>query len=127
MPLALVDTSAWIHFFRHSSHPCSMAVDRLLESNEAALCGVTELELRRGMRSSESLFLHSILNASPYLEFVRNDFYEAGALLDRLKKSGINSGVPDALIACLCIRLRIPLLSDDKDFRHFPGLQLASF
>lgn len=79
------------------------------------------------MRASESRYLHAILDSSPYLEFQRQDFYEAGAMLDRLKKSGVNATVPDALIAALCIRLGVELLTADKDFKRFPGLRLLSY
>ena len=46
--MILVDTSAWIEFFR-GRDPVAGAVDDALASNEAALCGPVEAELRRGL------------------------------------------------------------------------------
>ncbi len=46
-----MDTSAWIGFFRGQA-PFAAAVDRLLESDEVALCGPVLTELRRGLRSA---------------------------------------------------------------------------
>jgi predicted nucleic acid-binding protein len=46
----LVDTSAWVDFFRGRGRH-AMRVDDLLEHDEVALCGPVVTEIRRGLRS----------------------------------------------------------------------------
>lgn len=46
--MILVDTSAWVEFFRGKG-PLVDRVDGLLVSNEVALCGPVITELRRGL------------------------------------------------------------------------------
>lgn len=48
--MILVDTSAWIDFFRGRG-PLAARVDELIESDQVALCGPVVTELRRGLRS----------------------------------------------------------------------------
>jgi tRNA(fMet)-specific endonuclease VapC len=48
--MILVDTSAWIEFFR-GRDPVASLVDSAIEHNEAALCGPIVTELRRGLRT----------------------------------------------------------------------------
>ncbi len=47
--MILIDTSAWIEFFR-GRDPIASIVDDALATNDAALCGPVETELRRGLR-----------------------------------------------------------------------------
>jgi predicted nucleic acid-binding protein len=44
----LIDTSAWIEFFRDVA-PVASLVDEALASGEAAICGPIEIELRHGL------------------------------------------------------------------------------
>ena len=46
--MILVDTSAWVEFFRGPGLYADM-VDELLESNRALLCGPVLTEIRRGL------------------------------------------------------------------------------
>jgi predicted nucleic acid-binding protein len=46
----LIDTSAWIDFFRGRGRLAD-AVDQLVESDDAAVCGPIITEFRRGLRS----------------------------------------------------------------------------
>ena len=41
-----------------------------------------------------------------------------------LKRAGRTLDAPDAWIAATALRLQCPLASDDRDFRHIPGLRL---
>ena len=46
--MILVDTSAWIDFFR-GRDPLAGWVDEALEANDVAVCGPVHTELRRGL------------------------------------------------------------------------------
>jgi len=46
--MILIDTSAWVEFFR-GRDPMATLVDDALSANDAAICGPIETELRRGL------------------------------------------------------------------------------
>ena len=48
--MILIDTSAWIAFFRDRGH-AAVVVDQCLESDEAALCGPIRTKLLRGFKT----------------------------------------------------------------------------
>jgi len=63
----------------------------------------------------------------PLLE-TREDFWQrAGLLRARVLKSGHKAKIADALIAQSCIDHRVPLVTHDRDFRHFTRLGLTLF
>jgi predicted nucleic acid-binding protein len=47
--LKLIDTSAWIDFFK-AKNPYADLVDSALEEGTAAICGMIGLELRQGIK-----------------------------------------------------------------------------
>lgn len=49
----MVDSSAWIEFFRHGEGAVGDCVSRLLDEDRIALCGMVELELLQGARPRE--------------------------------------------------------------------------
>jgi predicted nucleic acid-binding protein len=51
----------------------------------------------------------------------REDHIEAAALRNRCRQAGIQVGTIDALLAELCIRHDLTMLSTDDDFRHIGG------
>lgn len=61
---------------------------------------------------------------------ITDGFWErTGSARARLKRLGLKSKLPDALIAQCCIDADVPLITRDADFRHFAthcGLKLAT-
>jgi predicted nucleic acid-binding protein len=112
----LVDTSAWIDFFRGRGSLAD-GVDRALEDGEAALCGPVEAELRRGLRSRSEraqVLLH--LSGCPLLPQPDRLWMEAGELGFGLRRKGLTVRTMDLLIACYALAHRLPILTDDQDF-----------
>jgi predicted nucleic acid-binding protein len=116
MANVLVDTSAWVEYFRKGEGPAAVHLDHLLEERQAALCGVVEMELLQGARSEEKNMLQDLLAALPYVEADRADYQTAGELLAGLRAKGLRVPATDALIAALCLRRSINLLTLDKHF-----------
>ncbi len=62
--------------------------------------------------------------ALPIITPARQDHIDAAELRNRLRRSGLHMGTMDSLLAHLCIRHNLVLLSTDKDFnlaaRHGP-------
>ena len=122
MANVLVDTSAWIEFFRKEGEPAYRdAIGTLLDDNEAALCGIILTELLKGARSDrEYRELEDRLATLIYRETPETVWKKAGRLASQLLRKGVQVPTADLIIATIAIENRMPLLQKD---RHFPLLQ----
>ena len=57
-----------------------------------------------------------VSGALPFVNPERRDHIDAAALRNQCRRSGVQIGTIDALLAQLCIRNKLTLLSTDKDF-----------
>lgn len=124
--MILVDTSAWIEFFR-GRDPLATAVDDALASNEAALCGPVEAELRRGLLNArERAAVLSLLDTCHALAQPQQLWTEAGDLGFALRRRGVTPKTVDLLIATYALSHSVTLLTADKDFvaMHKAGVPL---
>ena len=127
--MTLVDTSAWIDFFRGSG-ALAGAVDTLLEEGEAALCGPVMTEIRRGIRSpAERRRVLDLLEGCHHLEEPARLWDDAGDLGSFLGRRGTTAKTLDLLIATYALVHALPILTRDRDFeimsRAGVDLQLA--
>jgi predicted nucleic acid-binding protein len=114
--LILVDTSAWIDFFR-GVNPFADRVDERLASNEIALCGPVITELRRGLKSpAERRKVIPLLSGCHELEQPDRLWEEAGELGYLLARRGGTVKTFDLLIASYALAHGVPLLASDKDY-----------
>jgi predicted nucleic acid-binding protein len=118
-----VDTSVWSLAFRRdapSPAPEVRELMRAIEAGEALLTtGLVLQELLQGFagpRASERILYR--FSALPLLMPARQDHVDAAALRNRCRRSGIQIGTIDALLAQLCIRHDLTMLTADRDFRH---------
>ena len=115
----LVDTSAWIDFFRRRDGSVGDTVADLIERDQAILAGPVMAELLRGVRGSkEAVQLKTLLGALPYVEVQRPDWEAAGKSLRELRSRGLTLALTDAVIAAVASRHGLPVLTLDKDFEH---------
>jgi predicted nucleic acid-binding protein len=115
--LILVDTSAWIGFFRDRG-PVATIVDRALEDDEAALCGPVLTELRRGFASAaERSRTMPLLLACHQLPQPTSLWEDAGDLGFALARKGLTVKSLDLLIAAYALTHGVPILTVDRDFR----------
>jgi predicted nucleic acid-binding protein len=125
--LILVDTSAWIDFFRGTGKAADR-VDEALAANEAALCGPVVTELRRGLRSpSERRKVIPLLDGCHLLDEPAELWVEAGELGYVLARRGVNVKTLDLLIAAYALSHGVALLAVDSDFDEMrrAGIPLA--
>ena len=122
----MVDSSAWIEYFRHGGGPVSDAVDGLLEEDRALLCGVVEAEILQGLRQGEREEVADLFGALVYLDTERRDFSAAGERLGELRRSGTTIPLTDAVIGVLCSRHDVDLLTLDRHFDHMPEVERVS-
>lgn len=92
-------------------------MDRLLEGDEAALCGPICTELLRGFKSTrERAQCWPLLEACHQLSEPGDLWNEAGELGFLLARKGITVKSFDLLIATFALAHAVPLLTVDRDF-----------
>lgn len=115
--MILVDTSAWIAFFRNRG-PVAAIVDQTLEDDEAALCGPVLTELRRGFASAvERSRTMPLLLACHQLPQPTSLWEDAGDLGFALARKGFTVKSLDLLIAAYALTHGVPILTVDRDFQ----------
>ena len=125
--VVLVDSSAWVHFFREEAvrHPAALDVERMLQQQRAATTGLIQIEVLTGAR--DDLRYEQVaadLEALRQLALEESIFRHAARLRYRLRGQGISVPVVDALIASCAIIHDCELLHCDHHFdliaRHAP-------
>lgn len=119
MAKILVDTSAWIEFFRADGDPrYRTAIAQLLDDNEAVLCGLIFAELLKGARTErEYRALEDRLATLLYFDTPETLWKRVGRHASLLLQKGIQVPMPDLLIATIAIENGAPLLQKDRHFR----------
>jgi hypothetical protein len=120
-----IDTSSWIAYLSGDSGEDVDEVDQLLDSGGAVVPAVVITELFSDPKLSPAIL--ALLEKAHVLE-VSDGFWErAGKLRARLLSAGRKAALADALIAQSCLDHGVPLLTRDRDFRHFRsfGLRLV--
>jgi predicted nucleic acid-binding protein len=117
-----VDTSVWSLALRHdgpSSAPQVTVLVKAIENGEPILTtGLVLQELLQGFSGPKTR--QQILDrfsALPLLVPDRADHVDAAALRNTCRRHGVQIGTIDALLAQLCIRHSLLMLSSDRDFQ----------
>lgn len=118
-----VDTSVWSLAFRRdrvSPAPEVGALRAALAGGEMVVTsGIVLQELLQGFTGPRAArLIVERFSALPMLTGDRQDHIDAAALHNRCWRAGVQIGTIDALIAQLCIRHGLTLLTTDKDFTH---------
>ena len=121
--MLLVDTSVWSLALRRDADAVEPEVrhlkDALLGSEIVATTGLVLQELLQGFSGPKARgALIERLAALPLIQPDRDDHIEAAALRNRCRQAGVQAGTIDALLAQLCIRHGLLMLTTDQDFRH---------
>ena len=118
-----VDTSVWSHAFRRDVPPASapvLALMRALRAGETiVVTGLVLQELLQGFSGPKDR--KAVLDrfaALPLLMPDRDDHVEAAELRNHCRRRGVQIGTIDALLARLCVRHDLTMLTIDEDFRR---------
>lgn len=118
-----VDTSVWSLAFRRdaiSAVPEVITLRLALEGGDTIVTtGVILQELLQGFsgpRARKDIIER--FGALPLLIPDRQDHIDAAELRNHCRRVGVQIGTIDALLAQLCIRHTLTLLTTDKDFVH---------
>jgi len=117
----LVDTSVWSLAFRRDTESLSPQVAALqaaLSGGESVVTtGLILQELLQGFagpRARKDII--DRFTALPLLTPDRQDHIDAADLRNRCRRAGLQIGTIDAVIAQLCMRHQLKLLTTDNDF-----------
>ena len=119
----LVDTSVWSLALRRDVDTAQPEVDALREalagSDIVVTTGLVLQELLQGFAGpkNRTKIIESFVSL-PLIQPDREDHIAAADLRNTCRKAGVQIGTIDALIAQLCIKHDLTLLSTDKDFVH---------
>ena len=122
----LVDTSVWSLALRRDPPNNSPEVSQLgvlLESGNAVATGLVFQELLQGFskpKAYQQIIEH--FSALPLLLPDREDHIRAADLRNRCRRKGVQTGTIDALLAQLCVRHELTMLTTDKDFCHIASV-----
>ena len=123
-----VDTSVWSFAFRRdtpSDAPQVAVLQSALETGDSIFTtGLILQELLQGVagpKARESLIER--FATLPYLMPDRDDHVRAAALHGACRKKGRQITTIDALLAALCIRHHLTMLSMDQDFEHIAEIE----
>jgi predicted nucleic acid-binding protein len=119
----LVDTSVWSLAFRRDvavAEPEVLALQEALEGAEVVVTtGLVLQELLQGFTGPKARQqLIERFASLPLLQPDREDHIGAADLRNTCRRAGVQIGTIDALLAQLCVRHQITLLTSDSDFRH---------
>jgi len=121
-----VDTSVWSLALRRDKPPSLPeigALRRALETGSAFSTGLVLQELLQGFsrpKAHRQIVEH--FASIPLLVPDRGDHIHAAELRNVCRRKGKQIGTIDALLAQLCIRHELPILTTDKDFKHIAGV-----
>jgi predicted nucleic acid-binding protein len=119
----LVDTSVWSLALRRDVEGTESEVqalkDALLGADVVVTTGLVLQELLQGFVGAKAQKqIIERFAALPLLQPDREDHIAAAALRNTCRQAGVQLGTIDALLAQLCIRHDLTLLTTDKNFTH---------
>ena len=117
----LVDTSVWSLALRRDASASEPEVhalkDALLGADVVVTTGLVLQELLQGFAGPKARAqIIERFVALPLLQPDRDDHVAAAELRNTCRRAGVQVGTIDALLAQLCIRHELTLLTTDKDF-----------
>lgn len=123
--LIVADTDVIIDFFSGRAPFAQMVAD-LIQADRLALSSISVFELYAGVSGSKRLDqIDSLVSLVRVMSFGTEEALAAVGIYNALKKTGKLIGIPDILIAGVCIARKQPLLTRNRDhFSRIPDLKV---
>ncbi len=121
-----VDTSVWSLALRRDAPPELPEVNKLrrsLDTGSIYCTGLVLQELLQGFtqpKAHQQIITH--FSALPLLVPDRDDHIQAAQLRNRCRRQGVQTGTIDALLAQLCVRYDLTMLTTDNDFHNMASV-----
>lgn len=119
------DTSSLIAFLAGDEGDDVRLVDHALERRSFVLPAVVVVELLSGPRRGPEI--SDLISELPRLDPKPHTWVQVGEARRALFSRGLRARLADVLIAQICLDHDVPLVTRDRDFRHFEehfGLRL---
>jgi len=128
----LLDTSAWIAYFRRAGWTeLKTAVQRALRDGQVATCWPVRTELLVGARDEHDFArLDRLLSGLPQVRLTDSLWREAASLGHRLRAAGVSVPLPDLLISQAALTADAELWHIDQHYeriREQSSLRTLSF
>ncbi|GAA3991661.1 type II toxin-antitoxin system toxin ribonuclease VapC11 [Allokutzneria multivorans] len=125
MALCLIDSSAWIDWFRGRDSSASATMERLIQQPDViATTQPVVMELRGGAAPAALARVEQIMNSLVQLDIdPAIDFHQASDLYRAVRRSGhtVRSMV-DCLIASVALRHDVVLMHKDADYERIAAV-----
>jgi hypothetical protein len=122
----LVDTSVWSLALRRDAPPEVPEIGQLqrsLETGTVYCTGPVLQEILQGFTKPRGhRQIIERFRALPLLVPDREDHIQAAELRNKCRRKGVQAGTIDALLAQLCVRYELTMLSTDNDFRNIASV-----
>ena len=116
----------WSLALRRDAPPDVPEIDQLRQSLDTGSVYCTGLILQELLQGFTKPKAHRQIierfAALPLLVPDREDHVRAADLRNRCRRKGVQAGTIDALLAQLCVRYDLTMLSTDKDFRNMASV-----
>jgi predicted nucleic acid-binding protein len=114
----LLDSSAWIEYFRKTMSPVDVLATAAIQADTAATTDAVILEVLAGAPKEHISSVERLLNTRHYVaQEPLTDAEFAVGLYRQCRARGVTPrAVNDCLIAAVAIRNDVPVLHRDKDF-----------
>jgi len=118
MNKVIVDTSAWIEFFRpQGSAPLREAIKLLISESRILLPGIIRTEILRGTKSREEYdMLDDLLKGLTYLPVAEDFWGRLSQFSFDLLRKGLTIPLTDTYIALIAMENNARILHCDKHF-----------
>jgi predicted nucleic acid-binding protein len=121
-----VDTSVWSLALRRDAPAATLEARELARALDAGdtvvTTGLVLQELLQGFSGPrQQKQITERFSALPLLAPDRRDHVDAAELRNRCRRAGVQIGTIDALLAQLCLRHDLTMLTADGDFRQIAG------
>ena len=121
MDKILIDTSAWIQFFR-KKEPWYSAISMLMDDKRICCSGIILAELIQGAKSEKGLeVLRDFRYVFEFLDESTDLWQAAGELSNTLQRKGKSVGLSDCYLAASAKAHKVKILTLDKHFDVIKG------
>ncbi|MGB9592119.1 MAG: type II toxin-antitoxin system VapC family toxin [Candidatus Kryptoniota bacterium] len=115
----LVDTSAWIEFFRKKDSSVSFILKEALNLNQVFYAGPIAVELFQGAKTNKELeVISELLETIHYVEITRSHYHHAGEISHKAARSGKSFSIVDLILAVVAHDEQLRLLTLDIHFKE---------
>lgn len=122
MDKILVDTSAWIEFFK-KKEPWHGTVSGLMDDKRICCAGIVLAELIQGAKSEKEIeILRDFRHVFEFLDESVDLWQAAGELSNTLQRKGKSVGLSDCYLAASAKSHQVKILTLDKHFNVIKGV-----